>query len=112
MIEPYFATCQQQTLLTRNKDYMSTLSPLFNYAQDGLKFYKAVMARVSHVKPFLSLNALCEQAGIAFSTTHRWKNGSKPDTDTVVKLEKAFKHFERQMAKYQAQGSSPEHVGM
>lgn len=91
---------------------MSTLSPLFKYTNDGLKFYKAVMARLSHVKPHVSLNAFCDQAEIAFSTTHRWKSGSKPDAETVMKLEKAFKHFERAMARCQDRGSSRELVGI
>ncbi len=76
---------------------MSTLSPLFDYATDGLKFYKAVMLRLAKIAPHISLNELCEKADIAFSTTHRWHHGSKPDAETVMKVEKAFKHYERRM---------------
>lgn len=76
---------------------MSTLSPLFHKAHDGLKFYKAVMERLAKISPHVSLNAFCEKADIAFSTTHRWRKGSKPDGETVMKVEKAFKHFERRM---------------
>ncbi len=90
---------------------MPTLSPLFKYANDGIAFYKAMMKRLSHIKPHLSLNAFCDQAEIAFSTTHRWKSGSKPDAETIMKIEKAFKHFERQQARDQARESSPAHVG-
>lgn len=83
---------------------MSTLSPLFSYANDGSKFYKAVMTRLAKISPHVSLNAFCDKAGIVFSTTHRWRHGSKPDGDTVMKVEKAFRHFERRMSKRVVQG--------
>lgn len=89
---------------------MSTLSPLFEFANDGVRFYKAVMKRLAKVRPHLSLNAFCEYADVAFSTTHRWKLGSKPDAETIMKVEKAFKHFERKMVRDQVPGSSRAHA--
>lgn len=71
------------------------ISDLINYAHDGVKFYKAVMARLAPLSH--SLNALCDDSGVDFSTTHRWKKkGSKPDIVTIMKLEATFKKWEKQ----------------
>lgn len=68
------------------------VSDLMNYAHDGVKFYKAVMMRLA--KCHHSLNALCTESGISFSTTFRWKKGSKPEMDTILKLEQVFRKWE------------------
>lgn len=73
---------------------MKNISPLFAYACDGTFFYKAVMKRLSKLDD-VSLADLCELAGINFSTSFRWKNGSKPDPDTIERVEAAFNKFER-----------------
>lgn len=91
---------------------MNTSSPLFAYASDGIRFYKEVMLRLTRLKPAVSLNLFCAQADVAFSTTTRWKTGSKPDAVTVLRVEKAFKHFERRASTLHPpeQASCPEHA--
>lgn len=73
---------------------MKTISPLFGYAHDGTLFYRAVMKRLHHF-PDLCLTEFCRIAGIEFSTTWRWKNGSKPCAETVNAIEQAFRDLEK-----------------
>lgn len=71
------------------------VSSLIMYAEDGKKFYEAVLKRLNEL-PGRSINALCNASEIEFSTLWRHKRGSKPDIGTVNKLEKTFKQWERQ----------------
>lgn len=73
---------------------MKTPSPLFAYAHDGKLFYKAVMKRLAKIH--VSLNHLCHESGIDFTTAWRWNSaGSKPDSATVSAIEDALRKLEK-----------------
>lgn len=72
---------------------MKTISPLFAYAHDGKAFYKAVMKRLAKF-PGVCLTDFCRIADIEFSTTWRWKNGSKPGPEMVRLVESAFNNLQ------------------
>lgn len=66
--------------------------PLLNFAHNGVVFHAKVRARIDYIA--LSMNKLCREARIAFSTSDRWRTGSKPDVDTIREVEKIIKKHE------------------
>ena len=83
---------------------MKEVSPLFAYAHDGKRFYKAVMVRLRQF-PDVSLAELCAKAKIDFTTSWRWKGGSKPCAATVNALEAAFGKLEKAAAHIKSSSS-------
>lgn len=72
-------------------------SPLLAYAHDGKKFYEAVLKRLEPLRKYgKSLNMLCTISGVDFSTVWRWNQGSRPELDTINRLEKVFRRWERE----------------
>lgn len=69
------------------------VSSLLLHADDGKKFYAAVMARLEPLNR--SINSLCATSGIAFTTLWRMNRGSRPEIGTIQKLEKTLKMWER-----------------
>lgn len=63
-------------------------------ARDGIKYYRLIMRRLAHCKPHRSLNELCTTADVSFTTVWRWKGGSNPEIDTVLKIEAVLKDWE------------------
>lgn len=83
-------------------------------ARDGVKYYRTIMRRLAQCKPHGSINKLCTTADVAFTTVWRWKNGSKPEIDTVLKIEAVLRSWEPsqtdlQLARIPA--ASPTHAG-
>ena len=65
---------------------------LINYAYDGKKLYRVVMKRLTTLHR--SLNDLAHTADVAFTTIWRWNQGSKPEIDTVLKVQRVIEKWE------------------
>ena len=67
---------------------MTKKDSLVLIAHDGKKFHYAVIQRLKGVGRHIS--ELIEKAGIDASTAWRWSQGSKPELDTVHRIEKVL----------------------
>ena len=85
--------------------------PVLDFAHDGKLFHAKIRKRVKAIPT--SMNALCKAADVAFSTSHRWKDGSTPEIPTVHRIERTLKLLEESKLDESASdhGPSLQHAG-
>lgn len=63
-------------------------SSLLTFSADGPLLHAKIRARLNAIG--CSMNSLCFDSGVSFSTTDRWRQGSRPFGHTVIAIESAL----------------------
>lgn len=72
--------------------------PLLTFAHDGKALHAEIRVRLQEIGG--SMNRLCKEAAVSFSTTDRWKDGSEPRVNTVRRIEWALEHWGRRVIEH------------
>lgn len=71
------------------------MKSLTDVMHDGRKFYTAIQERLGKLDAEKDMNFLLFTAGLDYSTGWRWSQGSKPEIDSVRRVEKVLNKWER-----------------